>query len=451
MFRLIFFIAFALTLVPIATAQADTSFDPSGFWRGAIVKQGSVFPVELTIERSEKGYEARTRFPDWLNYLPRGTEIVRVTETGLIIEDLLDGDAVLQREPEFGQLIGPIGEDGTRTLHLKRMPPPPKPLVETVPASFLSADGTALSGALILPAFGGTVAGMVMVRGRGCASRIESKARFFAQYGIAVLTYDKRGSGSSEGDCTSFTFDELVEDATAAFDYLAAHPRTDPERVGFQGESAGAWTVQAATERRRATPEANQPAFIVTWIGPTTSILQQQISSAYTYGEAVDLDRQQQDILVQVTRIIADEALTDDDAYHQLADIRVKAEAEGWLSTGFGSDDIPATRQDMEKLWLRRFRYDPASFFEGLGELPYLGIFGGKDPIVPVDENVAMLGGLGPNVEAITLPASGHGYDFDEAALTLPSSDPFWMFEGPDAGFPSETIQFLRERGFLVR
>ena len=163
------------------------------------------------------------------------------------------------------------------------------------------------------------------------------------------------------------------------------------------------------------------------------------------------LNRAQQETLVEVTRIIADESLSDDDAYHQLAEIRSQAEAEGWLSTGFGPDDIPAARDEMEKLWLRRFRYDPADFFKGLGALPYLGIFGGKDPIVPVDENVAVLDGFSADVEAVILPASGHGYDFDEAALTLPSGEAFWMFEGPDAGFPGETIRFLRERGFMVR
>lgn len=36
MSRLIFFLAFALTVTQTAIAQANTSFDPSGFWRGAL-------------------------------------------------------------------------------------------------------------------------------------------------------------------------------------------------------------------------------------------------------------------------------------------------------------------------------------------------------------------------------------------------------------------------------
>ncbi|MEM9169070.1 MAG: alpha/beta fold hydrolase [Pseudomonadota bacterium] len=431
-------------------AETLEDFDPSGYWTGAIIKNDSVLPVELQIDETETGYRAATIFPDWLFYKPSDFEVVRKTSEGLIIEDLLAGDAILELEPRFEQLVGTVGEDGRR-LHLKRAPAPPRALVSSRTTSFVSADGTRIAATLTVPEFGDQVAGMVMVRGRGCATRLNGRARFFANYGVAVLTFDKRGAGQSEGDCATFTFDQLTDDAIAALERLAAHPRVDAERVGFFGESAGAWTVQAAAERQRARAEAVQPAFLITWIGPSTSIIQQQISSAATYGEAVGLSKDQQEILAQVARIIVDPSLSDDEAFAQLDAIRRAAEAKGWLDRGFGADDIPRTRDDMAKLWLRRFSYDPGPFLKSLGDLPYLAVFGGKDPIVPVRENVDALENTGSDVEVVVLKESGHGYDFDERALELPSGRAFWLYEGPDTGFSAETIEFLRSRGFMTR
>ena len=443
-------VTLSLFSVPVAFADPEPEFDPSGYWTGAIIKDGSVLPIELEIEKSEDTFVARTEFPDWFFYTPSSVETVRTTSEGLIIEDLLSGDAVLELEPTFEQLIGTVGDDG-RQIHLKRSPLPPKPLISSTETSFTSVDGTVIAATLTQPEFGEQVAGMVMVRGRGCASRVNGRARFFANYGIAVLTYDKRGAGASEGDCATFTFEQLTNDAIAALEHLAAQPNVDAHRVGFFGESAGAWTIQAAAERQRKQASGVQAAFLITWIGPSTSIIQQQVSSAATYGEAVGLSKNQQDILAEVSRIIVDPSLSDDEAFAKLDPIRRAAEVEGWLDQGFGGDDIPRTLEDVPRLWLRRFSYDPTHFLRDLGDLPYLAVFGAKDPIVPVSENIQALEGTGSDVRVVVLKESGHGYDFDERVETLPSGQAVRMFEGPDTGFTTETITFLRERGFLTR
>lgn len=431
-------------------AQSTEGFDPAGNWTGAITKDGSVLPVEMEIVLSEDGYQATTVFPDWYFSDPSGPATVRQTSGGLIIENLLAGDAIVELEPKFEQLTGTVGDDGRR-IHLKRAPTPPKALVSSTATEFTSGDGTRISATLTLPEFGGQVAGMVIVGGRGCPSRSTGKAGFFAQYGIAVLTYDQRGAGKSQGDCASHTFDELTDDAIAALDHVAAQPRVDAKRVGFLGESAGAWTIQAATEKQRTKPEGTQTAFLITWIGPATSIIQQQISSAATYGNAAGLSDNQQAVLAQVSRIIVDYSLSDEAAFVKLDAIRRAAEAEGWLEQGFGADDIPRTRADMSKLWLRRFAYDPTPFLQGLDDLPYLAVFGAQDTIVPLDENIEALQDTGTDVKIAVLKESGHGHDFGQRSLELPSGRAFWLFEGIDSGFANETINFLRERGFLLR
>ncbi|MEM6584981.1 MAG: alpha/beta hydrolase [Pseudomonadota bacterium] len=433
-----------------AFAQTPDRFDPVGHWTGAIVKEGSVLPVEIEIEATPDGYQARTTFVDWHLYRQSSPDPVRQTPEGITITGFLVGDAVLELEPTREQLFGPVGADG-RILHLKRAVPPPKSLVTSRQTTFVSADGTRLSGTLTATASSKPLAGVVMVRGRGCARQANGKAQLFARYGIAVLTYDKRGAGQSEGDCATFTHEQLVEDAGAALEHLAAQPDVDAARVGLLGESAGAWIIQATTEKQRLNPQSVQAAFVVTWIGPATSIIQQQISSAATYGASVGLSHERQAILAEVSRIIVDKNLSDDEAYAKLAAYRRQASEEGWLDTGFGSDDIPATRADMAGLWLRRFQYDPAPFLKTLGDLPYLAVFGAKDPIVPVEENIAALENTGSDVTVARLPEAGHNSDFYEGEASLPSGKKVWIFEGTDPGFATSTITFLRERGFLTR
>lgn len=443
-----------------AGQAADRAFDPVGFWTGAIIKETAVLPVTLTITKTEDGYRSFSRFPDWLYYIPLEPDIVRPTADGFIVEGLLEGDAVLTAARGFDQLYGTVGETSSgRRLHLKRMPPPPVSALSVEAVTFAAPDGTHLSGTVLMPPGEAVLGGMVMVRGRGCATRLEARARLFAEYGIAVLSYDKRGAGASEGDCTTFTHEDLTKDAAAAFEHLAQHPRTDPARIGFFGESAGAWTVQAATERLRANDTGPSPAFLVTWIGPATSILQQQISSAATYGAAIGLTAAQQQVLVDATMIIADDTLADDDAYAALSVIKDRAAKEGWLDRGFGPDDLPRARDEMAGLWLRRFRYDPAPFLMSLDDLPYLAVFGAKDTIVPVEENVAALSrardgdgdGDRADVTIVVRPESGHGDNLGERRVDLASGESVWMFEAVDGGFTTATIDFLRAGGFATR
>ncbi|MGB3457424.1 MAG: alpha/beta hydrolase [Litorimonas sp.] len=449
-----FVLSLALVLSSALAAQADdkNAFDPTGYWTGAVVREGSVLPVSVTIERTLTGFEAETLFQDWYFYKPNAREPAELTDNGLVIRDFLSGDAVLRLEPRFEQLIGHIGdEEGDRSLHLKRSPPPPAPMIESADIHFGSLDGTRLSGTLTLPLDGEALGAMVMVRGRGCASRVNGRARFFARYGMAVLTYDKRGAGQSEGDCATFDHDDLTDDALAALDVLAAQDRVDAQKVGFFAESAGAWTVQAATERRLDMPESVQPAFIVTWIGPATSILQQQISSAETYGAGIGLTPDQRTVLAEATEIIADESLSGDAAFAKLDVIRRNAEAEGWLDRGFGPDDIPRSRDEMDGLWLRRFRYDPGTFFARAGDLPYLSVLGAKDTIVPVRENAERLRRDLPKARIHIVDEAGHGYDHDGQRLPVGGGESMWVFEGPDEGFTVETIRFLREIGIMSR
>ena len=123
------------------------------------------------------------------------------------------------------------------------------------PVSFVSADGTRLAGSLFLPARGRRHPAVVLVHGSGGQSRngffghIRFLAQAYARQGIAVLAYDKRGTGGSQGDWEQAGLATLADDAAAALRFLAARPDIRRRRLGLSGSSQAGWIVPMAASR----------------------------------------------------------------------------------------------------------------------------------------------------------------------------------------------------------
>jgi hypothetical protein len=126
---------------------------------------------------------------------------------------------------------------------------------------FVSADGTRLAGELRLPArldrpgsSPSRHAGVVLLHGSGAQDRhghaglMRRLGDAFVEAGVAVLSYDKRGTGGSGGDFARAPFALLARDAAAAMALLAAHPRVDPARVGLAGSSQAGWVAARLVE-----------------------------------------------------------------------------------------------------------------------------------------------------------------------------------------------------------
>lgn len=64
-------------------------------------------------------------------------------------------------------------------------------------------------------------------------------ARHMAARGVAVLRFDFRGYGNSQGDFAAVTPTRQLADIRAAAAYLRAHAATDPERLMVLGHSLG--------------------------------------------------------------------------------------------------------------------------------------------------------------------------------------------------------------------
>lgn len=103
---------------------------------------------------------------------------------------------------------------------------------------FPSRDGTGLAGWFI-PSGIEPAPGIVLSHG-WARSRCEllPHAQFLHRAGFAILMFDYRHRGESEGDAITMGVRER-DDLLAAIDTLAARPEVDPARIGLFGMSMG--------------------------------------------------------------------------------------------------------------------------------------------------------------------------------------------------------------------
>jgi uncharacterized protein len=149
----------------------------------------------------------------------------------------------------------------------------------------IPANGAQLAGTITEPAGAGPHPGIVIIHGAETGERpfYDVWVGIYASLGLAVLTYDKRGRGSSTGRYpgefpTADALTIYADDAGAALVFLERRPGIDPKRVGFHGGSQGGWTVPLAIQRH---PGA---AFAVLVSAPATTVDQTDLWAGYTNG-----------------------------------------------------------------------------------------------------------------------------------------------------------------------
>lgn len=112
-----------------------------------------------------------------------------------------------------------------------------------------------LWGMLHLPPGSGRAPGVVMCHGF-TGNHIEAHflftktARALAAAGLAVLRFDFRGSGDSEGFMSDVTIAGEIEDAERALEWMAGFDGVDPDRLGVIGLSLGGCVAACLAGRR---------------------------------------------------------------------------------------------------------------------------------------------------------------------------------------------------------
>ena len=151
-------------------------------------------------------------------------------------------------------------------------PPYPYPSEEVY---FLNDEaGIRLAGTLTYPSQGTKFPAVVLVSGSGAQDRNEELmghkpflviADYLTRNGIAVLRYDDRGFGESEGNFASGTTSDFATDAMAAVKYLKTRSEINPAKIGLLGHSEGGTIcfINAA--------QSKDISFIITLAAPALS------------------------------------------------------------------------------------------------------------------------------------------------------------------------------------
>jgi pimeloyl-ACP methyl ester carboxylesterase len=286
----------------------------------------------------------------------------------------------------------------------------PTPAITQQPVHFSNASVN-LAGTLYLPAVGDHVPAVVVLWGAQAPTRdfalYQQLATALPAIGVAVLVFDRRGSGGSGGSNAHSTFQDLAGDGIAALHVLQHNPRIDPRRIGFWGLSQGGWlAILAASE----TPDA---AFAISCSAPLVTPADQM---TFAVNNIFSIRGYGHDALRQALALRATEAeySAGHGTYDSVVAATRRASTQPWFNDAFlrTVDEIPATTPDTA--WLRVMQYDPITPLEKV-RVPVLIFYGGADPWVPVAASMGRLRPIAarhPNISYYVIANADHLLSF---------------------------------------
>ena len=239
-----------------------------------------------------------------------------------------------------------------------------------------------LSGTLFLPKGTRPRAAVIALHGAQAPLRDAPLYRHLTEVmprlGIAVLLYDRRGSGAStSGGAAPGNFDLLADDAVAAFKRLSRERDIDPQRIGFWGLSQGGWlTILAARKERRA-------AFAIAVSGPMAAA---DVQMNFAVSNILRIQGKPQET---IDRAIAARTAVDDYVRGKASRAAAEqAEASIRNEPWYADTWIKGNIDDAE--WRQQIGNDPLRALVG-SLVPTLIVFGQADPWVPVAASLAAL------------------------------------------------------------
>jgi len=201
--------------------------------------------------------------------------------------------------------------------------------------------------------------------------------------GIAVLLFDRRGSGHSSGDFKTASFETLAEDGNAAVNYLRTRDDINKKQIGLYGISQGGWIAPLIVGLR------SDIAFLIIVSGcgvspakqmdyGATYTLRQQGFTENTVAKAIALrNRVNEYYRGHISREVISAELD-------------SAQSEPWFQEAYinSSKNLP---EDVTKSkWWHELDYDPLLIWKQI-QVPTLFLFAEDDQWVPVAESTSKL------------------------------------------------------------
>lgn len=259
----------------------------------------------------------------------------------------------------------------------------PSTQIVTEARTFRNGD-TTLSGTLYLPQGGKTLGAVVVTHTASKPLRdallYKHLTEMLPPLGLAVLVYDRRGSGQSGGDLKASDYDMLADDAIAAVRMLKADARIDPRRIGIWGLSQGGWLSLLAATR---SPDVGFVVSIAApLVPPDVQMLFRSESSLRINGYS-DADIAQ----MRATRLAVDDYMRGTGTRERAQKLVDAAKVKPWFRDLYISETVGDRATSR---WRKEIEYDPLPTLDKV-KVPALILFGGADPVVPVTTSVARI------------------------------------------------------------
>ncbi len=331
----------------------------------------------------------------------------------------------------------PLNLSKLKTAFMLKRPQEPVP-----PFPYRSEDVTftnenfkiKLAGTLTIPSGKGPFPAVIMITGSGAQNRNEELmghkpflviADYLTRNGIAVLRYDDRGVGKSQGNYAAATSYDLATDAEAAFIFLMNNPDINPKAIGLAGHSEGGLIAPIVVSKN------NKIAFIISLAGPGVSgediIVRQSADISRASGSSEKEIKESASTNRKLFKILKNEP--DNRKASDKMTAEYKKILEKNKKTGEEIDqDLKKFQTSINQLTSAWFRYfivtDPSDYWKKV-KCPVLALNGSLDLQVAADMNL--------NGIEKALKSSGN-----TSVKTVKLQDLNHLFQHCKTGLPSE-------------
>lgn len=309
-----------------------------------------------------------------------------------------------------------IGEKGNRKYAVKEI----SPVVKQV--KFSNGDIT-LAGELHLPKGEGPFPAIINIHGSGRQNRhFGPWTSFFTRYGIAVLSYDKRGVEGSTGTLETAGYEDLASDVLSGIEFLKSDPNINKNLIGIHASSEGGWVGAIAASR------SSDIAFLIVRVGSGVSGFETYMHEVKNELAAKDLTKQEWVEAVKLERDYYKLALSDatlDSINSFIRDARTKRH---WFTRAFGDWNQlkPQYRIKMKETG----PIDPAESLRKI-TVPVLWFLAEKDENVPYELSLpriklALKEAGNENYEIITIKNASHNFILEDQDGNPKYVDGYW-------------------------
>jgi uncharacterized protein len=417
-----------------ADDDAQTLLRP-GHWIGDIVIPGGTLKIVFNIEFDGDTFTGTCDSPD---QGVTGLEIGSITVTDNQVEltvpvvmgwfegEIQSCGTIITGNWHQGGMVMDCEvtlSDAPYAVNRPQHPEPPFPyIVHDVTFSNPEANIT-LAGTLTVPEGEGPFPAAVLIAGSGPHDRDETivghkpflvLSDHLTRNNIAVLRYDKRGIGDSEGNYMSATSDDFASDAQSALTYLKIQEFINPNLAGLIGHSEGGLVAPMV-----AAKHSDLVDFVVLLAAPGVPghelLLLQSEKILEFSGESEESIQNSLKLQLELYRTVLEESNPDkaakriEDAIH-----RVYADLDDDDKSGSMTEEqLIKTSMAFNTPWFRYFlRFNPQTVLQNT-LCPVLAIWGSQDIQVIPEQNLppvarALANAGNPDVTLRVFPDLNH-------------------------------------------